>query len=240
MSSTNIDKFVPSLYQCVETRSIEALWLLSQPILHLRLNLFVISEMCANMVVSSRLNMWKLLYAIVRAVRRIFRKYPLQFLDSVLDCSGCMGSGILRMKQLAWKFSANCFPKFQQNFTVRCRIHIFTTLLKMNQRHSLRIPKHGKHKLPRWWRNLNLLVVGELGCFHFIEATFYSGWWWCTHDSSSVTILLSISSPSSAYRKRCCKDRSIPLVFTSILQFSGHPPCTHFPELQTIMHYAVC
>jgi hypothetical protein len=28
-------------------------------------------------------------------------------------------------------FCANCNPKFQQNFTVQCRIHIFTMLLKM-------------------------------------------------------------------------------------------------------------
>jgi hypothetical protein len=42
--STNIDTLVPSLYQCVETRSIEVFWLLSQPLPHLRFNLFVISE----------------------------------------------------------------------------------------------------------------------------------------------------------------------------------------------------
>jgi hypothetical protein len=35
VSSTNIDTFVPSLYQCVETRSIYAFWLLSQPLPHL-------------------------------------------------------------------------------------------------------------------------------------------------------------------------------------------------------------
>jgi hypothetical protein len=34
ISSTNIDTLVPSLYQCVETRSIEAFWLLSQPLLY--------------------------------------------------------------------------------------------------------------------------------------------------------------------------------------------------------------
>jgi hypothetical protein len=48
-----------------------------------------------------------------------------------------------------------------------------------------------------------------------------------TPDLSPVTILLSISSPSSAYRKRCCKDRPIRFfIFFSILQFSGHAPCT--------------
>jgi hypothetical protein len=41
MSSTNIDTLVPSLYQCLETRSMEALRLLSQPLLHLRFNLFI-------------------------------------------------------------------------------------------------------------------------------------------------------------------------------------------------------
>jgi hypothetical protein len=47
-SSTNIDTTVPSLYQCVETRSTEVFWLLSQPIPHLRFNLFVISEIFAT------------------------------------------------------------------------------------------------------------------------------------------------------------------------------------------------
>jgi hypothetical protein len=34
----------PSLYQCVETRNTEVFWLLSQPLQHLRFNLFIISE----------------------------------------------------------------------------------------------------------------------------------------------------------------------------------------------------
>jgi hypothetical protein len=46
--SNNIDSLVPSLYQCVETLSIEAFWLLSQPRPQLRFNLFVISETFAT------------------------------------------------------------------------------------------------------------------------------------------------------------------------------------------------
>jgi hypothetical protein len=46
--STNTDTLVPSLYQCVETRSIEVFWLLSQPLSHLRLTFFVISERFAS------------------------------------------------------------------------------------------------------------------------------------------------------------------------------------------------
>jgi hypothetical protein len=72
----------------------------------------------------------------VRALRRMFEKFQLQFLNSLLGCSGCMGSGIVMMKQcpscqLSWTFSANCIPKLQQNFTIRCRIHMSTTLLRM-------------------------------------------------------------------------------------------------------------
>jgi hypothetical protein len=48
ISSTNIDTFVLSLYQCVETRSIEVFWLLSQPLPRLRFNLFVIGETFAT------------------------------------------------------------------------------------------------------------------------------------------------------------------------------------------------
>jgi hypothetical protein len=44
ISSINIDTLAPSLFQCVVTRSIEIFWLLSQPLPHLRLNFFVISE----------------------------------------------------------------------------------------------------------------------------------------------------------------------------------------------------
>jgi hypothetical protein len=44
ISPTNTDTLVPSRYQCVETRSIEVFWLLSQPLPHLRFNFFVISE----------------------------------------------------------------------------------------------------------------------------------------------------------------------------------------------------
>jgi hypothetical protein len=41
ISSTNIDTFVPSLYQCVQTRSIEVFWLLPQLLPHLLFNLFI-------------------------------------------------------------------------------------------------------------------------------------------------------------------------------------------------------
>jgi hypothetical protein len=48
ISSTNIDTLVPSLYQCVETRSKEVFLLLSQLLPHLRFNLVVISEKFAT------------------------------------------------------------------------------------------------------------------------------------------------------------------------------------------------
>jgi hypothetical protein len=35
----------------------------------------------------------------VRAVRRMFKKFPLYFLNSLLAFSGCMGSGIVMMEQ---------------------------------------------------------------------------------------------------------------------------------------------
>jgi hypothetical protein len=60
---------------------------------------------------------------------------------------------------------------------------------------------------------LNVLVEAGLGCLHCIEARFDSGWYWCSHYLPPLTILLSMSSPSSAYCKRCCKDGSIRLIF---------------------------
>jgi hypothetical protein len=44
MTSTNIDTLVPSVYQCVKSRSIEVFWLLFQPLLHLYFNIFGINE----------------------------------------------------------------------------------------------------------------------------------------------------------------------------------------------------
>jgi hypothetical protein len=44
ISSANIDTLVPSLYQCVETRSIKVFSLFTQTLPHLRFNLVVISE----------------------------------------------------------------------------------------------------------------------------------------------------------------------------------------------------
>jgi hypothetical protein len=55
ISPTNIDKNLsPLLYQRVETLSAEVFWLLSQPLPHLRFNLFVISETFATKVAISR------------------------------------------------------------------------------------------------------------------------------------------------------------------------------------------
>jgi hypothetical protein len=63
ISSTNIDTLVSSLYQCVETRSMEVFLLLSQPLPRLRFNLFVITETPATKVGFSGPNRWKSLGA---------------------------------------------------------------------------------------------------------------------------------------------------------------------------------
>jgi hypothetical protein len=44
MPSTNINTLVPSLYQCVETRSIEVIWPLSQPLVQHQLRLSNVLE----------------------------------------------------------------------------------------------------------------------------------------------------------------------------------------------------
>jgi hypothetical protein len=90
----------------------------------------------------------------------------------------------------------------------------------------MRIQNTASITLPVDGLTLNSLVEGELGCFQCTEARFDSDCWWCSHDSSPVTILLSISSPSSAYRKICCKDSSIQLIFSrsfnSLLTHGSH------------------
>jgi hypothetical protein len=50
ISSTNIDTLVPSLFQCVETRSTEVFWLLSQPLPYLHFNFFVVSDMFSTVL----------------------------------------------------------------------------------------------------------------------------------------------------------------------------------------------
>jgi hypothetical protein len=50
ISSTNIDTLVPSLYQCVETSGTELFSLLSQPLPHLRFNLFAIGKTFATLL----------------------------------------------------------------------------------------------------------------------------------------------------------------------------------------------
>jgi hypothetical protein len=94
----------------VETRSIEQSLTPSPPFF----NLFVISETFATKVGFSGLNRWKSLVA-------------KSGLYGVWHCH----DEAVPLFPLAWTFSANCILKLQQNFTVRCRIHIFTTLLKM-------------------------------------------------------------------------------------------------------------
>jgi hypothetical protein len=63
MSSIKTDTLVPLLYRCIETRSTEVFRLLSQPLLHLRFNLFIINETFATKKFFSRPNRWKLLGA---------------------------------------------------------------------------------------------------------------------------------------------------------------------------------
>jgi hypothetical protein len=48
ISSTNIYILVPSLYQCIETLSIEVFWLSFQPLQHNCFNLFIISKIFAT------------------------------------------------------------------------------------------------------------------------------------------------------------------------------------------------
>jgi hypothetical protein len=50
----------------------------------------------------------------VRAVRRTFKKFPLYFLNSLLAFSGCMGSGIVIIKQ---------YPTLSVDVDVFCELH---------------------------------------------------------------------------------------------------------------------
>jgi hypothetical protein len=150
-------------------------WLLFQWLQHLRFNHFV-SSLPPRWIFSGP-NRWKSLDGNVRAVRQMFKNFPLYFLDSLLFFSDCMGSGIVKMKQqpsrqLAWTFSADCIPKLSRELE--------STMQNSHFHHPSEnglAEKHDKHNLPSWWSNrkLRAVVEGELGCFHCIEARFDSG-----------------------------------------------------------------
>jgi hypothetical protein len=61
--SSNTNTLVPSLYQCVETCSIEVFPLLSQPLPHLHFNLFVTGERFDAKEAFRGTNKWKSLGA---------------------------------------------------------------------------------------------------------------------------------------------------------------------------------
>jgi hypothetical protein len=112
--------------------------------------------------------------------------------------------------QLARLFYANCILKLQQNFTVRCRIYIFTTLLKMGLQYSLRILKYGKHNLilfgwrwtsvfPLHWSTLRFgLVVMHPLFVHSNNPVKHTRWFkndrdllYCTYNTISPGHILT-------------------------------------------------
>jgi hypothetical protein len=119
--STNIDTLVPSLYQWVETRSTRSLLTVVsatsappfQPLRHPRNVCHQGGCLAGQTDEVSR--------GQVRAVRRMFKTFQLQFLNSLLSCSVCMRSCIVMMKQysscqLAWMFSAKT-SQYDAKFT---------------------------------------------------------------------------------------------------------------------------
>jgi hypothetical protein len=115
ISSINIDKFDPLLYQCVETRSIEVSWLLSQPLPHLGFNLFVISETFAT-------QLWKALLDkhFPSLIETFLYEYPLHWVrlptkkkrttegcSSVVDSLGTIV--ILTTETSLWTCDCKCF-----------------------------------------------------------------------------------------------------------------------------------
>jgi hypothetical protein len=121
----------PITYNSVETCNIEVLTVVSGTSAPLFQSHHHQWNVCHQGGFFSEPNRWKSL----GALRWMIKKFPLQFMNSLMGCLGCMGSGIVMIMQypscqLGWMFSANCITELQY-FTAQCRIHIFTTLLKM-------------------------------------------------------------------------------------------------------------
>jgi hypothetical protein len=108
ISSTKIDTLALSMCQNLQ--------LLFQPLLHLRFNLFVVSETFATKMVFLQTKQMEVTEASSPVCKADVE-------NSLPGCSGCMRSGIVMMKphpscQLAWTFSVNSIPKLLYNFTV--------------------------------------------------------------------------------------------------------------------------
>jgi hypothetical protein len=100
ISSTNVDTFVPSLYQCVKIGSIEVF------------DRCLSSHFCTSISASSSSvkhlppkwffsgpNRWKSLGAKSGLYKVDVQEVPTVVLEFSMGCSGCMGSGIVMMKK---------------------------------------------------------------------------------------------------------------------------------------------
>jgi hypothetical protein len=113
VSSTNTDTLVPLLYCCIKTCSIEVFLLLSQPLLHLCFNLFVISETFATKVVFSRPNRWKSVGpSLGRKVD--IQEFPSVFLEFSPGMFGLYG---------VWHCHDEAVPFLPVGLDVFCKLH---------------------------------------------------------------------------------------------------------------------
>jgi hypothetical protein len=109
---------------------------LSQALPRLRVNLFVIREMFATKAVFLADQTDGSHYGPRSGCKADIQEVPavlLEFSPALLWLYGvwhCHDEAV-PLLQLAWAFSGNSIPKLRQNFTVRCRIHISTTLQKI-------------------------------------------------------------------------------------------------------------
>jgi hypothetical protein len=92
--------------------------------------------------------------------------------------------------------------------------------LKMDWQYSLRIPKHGKHNLPSWWRSPKLSGWRCIGVFPLQWSTL---WFrlvvihlWFVPSNNPVKHIFS-----SAYHRRICKERLIRFIFSRAFSSLG-------------------
>ncbi|GBN85579.1 hypothetical protein AVEN_138052-1 [Araneus ventricosus] len=135
----------------------------------------------------------------IRAVGRLFQKFPSESLFHISCNLGHMWSGIVvpqqdTFREQSWLFSAK-YPV--QPVTITVSIHGHSTRMEINQQETLVIPKYCGHNFLRGWHCFELLMDEDEGCLHDIDAFFISGVTSSTHASSPVTKQSRKETPSA-------------------------------------------
>jgi len=116
---------------------------------------------------------------------------------------------------------ASCVER--ESGLISSRIDCFIRRRKVQQKHTMHVPKHSRHHFPRAGWCLEFLKVGDPGCFQAVDCTFVSGQYWCTQVSFPVMICSKKSAPWSLKRRRWVRGAPIRVSLWSSVSCRGTP-----------------